>query len=1259
MVKQPATVKRVLSTTSLVSMLKIQSICEKNELHDDIEKYNLAETVQIDSNEGGSDNVSEVTTAADDDDDRDVDILDISDKSNDGGGGDGGNEQQQQQQQQLPSKTSTTFLPFQPSIEDLQTTNATAVKKQNIFGDNTSQQSQEQDSMSTFYLQSITSAENITHASDAPDYDYYSISSSEDGDNVDELPGSEKQRQQHQQNATTTTATATAATDTNTAAVTNLSKEVCQVLGLPKDNLRKVHRGIMSRDTELQLRRMAGKAAPHGGGGRGKKEEPGNDKRQEAAQIKKTGESSGDHPSTPKPKNGSASSSSDIMTKKRSDDSSSSSDDSMDLAFGRSGSQKELDKWESIRIQRQSNRRNSMKKENKQQEHSPGGTIETGVESKGHTDATATSSSKSKSIRDTRLRQPPTAIQRESEVEENDSRSDVSSSSVSMVNGLKSRLGSMYRRISLTTYNEIDNGNIDNDDDNSSSSSSSSSDDEHEYETCPSVNILSEGEYYVAMSMLVYIYALLRETSLLGHTDIAFDEIDVNSFQSDPSGAFGNGSGSESRRSVKNYSFLSKTKSAGYIIRVVMDELEKKEAFSNVEKNEGDMCVMNEFKQWVHDSRSRQLDSATEQTIKELRRKVARRRWKRAIQIVRVMVRLGHSSSNSFSVQVAQRRKSSISASSLGGLQGATTTSMEELTKAIQKPPTLPRALGGSMMWMHDQRNQIMKSLGISSGVNLNHNLIDESEIKEIINDALEEPRFFIEGSLLSNLIESGIEVVYFGDRHPNDVVYSICCNRQFKRVSVVFRGTVNSHNWVMNMKFAQAEHPNPITEDYPGRTNSFGLHTGFSLYMTRQRKDDSLTKIEEIFQNIDKIGRELSPEGDYELSITGHSLGGALATILAFYAATSNAFDKVKTIRLFTYAAPRVGCQRFLYAVQHLEMIGKLRVARFTNTCDIVPLIPFHGFSRSYKHVGMHIRLLGADKYAQYWLRKALDISYPKNHGFWSQLWRGLLSSFIRNLNTVQGYKRNHTLSEYQRRIRFAHDYRSVLSQSGFFLRTKKRRCLKSLDEYYFIKGASDLTCTSAGELTRIALEDRAKEGVRREARKLIIVIALIALLEAVVLLGVLKHFVLCENYPILLYPLYLLTGCRNAESAKCTMVNEMAEMPLSLQQNMTTAPSTELPPNNDVDDNEANVVSISEEKLGSWTFWMTLPWKTPHSSHLRPACVWGHCNFRSRPYLPWGIRKPHLPLPAITIDSWSFDSDPETELFWDVEELFSKDDL
>ena len=301
------------------------------------------------------------------------------------------------------------------------------------------------------------------------------------------------------------------------------------------------------------------------------------------------------------------------------------------------------------------------------------------------------------------------------------------------------------------------------------------------------------------------------------HTDIDFDEIDVNSFQSDP------GFGSSPNK------FLNKTKSAGFIIRVVMDELEKKEAFSSVEK--ADMCVLKEFsklnavsfpflcpfdvakaythlapiiEQWVHDSRSKQLDAATEQTIKDLRRKVARRRWKKAINAVRLMVRLGHSDSNNFAIKLEERQTRGLPPISSNTNTIVETSAPKTFPRRRQRP--VVRALAGSMIWMHNQRDTIMNSLGVSTHSNSqsqeslpnaqkSNSLVGEDEIKEIINDALEEPRFFIEGSLLSNLIESGIEVVWFGDRHPNDVVYSICVNRQYKRVSVVFRGTVNSHN--------------------------------------------------------------------------------------------------------------------------------------------------------------------------------------------------------------------------------------------------------------------------------------------------------------------------------------------------------------------------------------------------------------------------------------------------------------------------------
>ena len=130
-------------------------------------------------------------------------------------------------------------------------------------------------------------------------------------------------------------------------------------------------------------------------------------------------------------------------------------------------------------------------------------------------------------------------------------------------------------------------------------------------------------------------------------------------------------------------------------------------------------------------------------------------------------------------------------------------------------------------------------------------------------------------------------------------------------------------------------------------------------------------------------------------------------------------------------------GCYGFARAFQHLERKGKLRLARFSNTRDLVPLIPIHGMDgmgRSYRHVGMHIRLLGISKISQYWLRQALDVTYPKDDSWWPLLQRSFWANFLVNLNTFAGMKRTHHLSEHQKRIRFTLEFRSALAQTGWY---------------------------------------------------------------------------------------------------------------------------------------------------------------------------------------------------------------------------------
>ena len=129
------------------------------------------------------------------------------------------------------------------------------------------------------------------------------------------------------------------------------------------------------------------------------------------------------------------------------------------------------------------------------------------------------------------------------------------------------------------------------------------------------VDILTEGQHYLSISMLVYMYSHLRETCRMGHTRVTFEEIDVNSFQS----SYGRRSPEEEalledevqsrpgkvnsgrhRRWCKRTSslssldapnvvrYLDKTKSSGGIIRIVIDELGEEETEDDMDHNNED-----------------------------------------------------------------------------------------------------------------------------------------------------------------------------------------------------------------------------------------------------------------------------------------------------------------------------------------------------------------------------------------------------------------------------------------------------------------------------------------------------------------------------------------------------------------------------------------------------------------------------------------------------------------------------------------------
>ena len=92
-----------------------------------------------------------------------------------------------------------------------------------------------------------------------------------------------------------------------------------------------------------------------------------------------------------------------------------------------------------------------------------------------------------------------------------------------------------------------------------------------------------------------------------------------------------------------------------------------------------------------------------------------------------------------------------------------------------------------------------------------------------------------------------------------------------------------------------------------------------------------------------DDIASVLAKHPDFELCITGHSLGGALSLLLGVRLACARPELKIQVINV---GCPKVGDLRFAALVRRTP---NLRVHRFVNRRDIVA----RGLNLGYKHAG------------------------------------------------------------------------------------------------------------------------------------------------------------------------------------------------------------------------------------------------------------------------------------------------------------------
>ncbi len=161
--------------------------------------------------------------------------------------------------------------------------------------------------------------------------------------------------------------------------------------------------------------------------------------------------------------------------------------------------------------------------------------------------------------------------------------------------------------------------------------------------------------------------------------------------------------------------------------------------------------------------------------------------------------------------------------------------------------------------------------------------------------------------------------------------------------IVLTFRGSQEIRDWYTNFntklrKFTIRREGQTAISSYKGR-----VHTGFFLGWASVEKD--------VLKQIKHWQRQLQPgETLPPLLVTGHSLGGALATM----AVASLQDNNMNVAGLYTFGQPRVGDLSF---TRQLNTTLANKVFRFINNNDVVPHVPppfsIHNPTRLYAHLG------------------------------------------------------------------------------------------------------------------------------------------------------------------------------------------------------------------------------------------------------------------------------------------------------------------
>lgn len=178
-------------------------------------------------------------------------------------------------------------------------------------------------------------------------------------------------------------------------------------------------------------------------------------------------------------------------------------------------------------------------------------------------------------------------------------------------------------------------------------------------------------------------------------------------------------------------------------------------------------------------------------------------------------------------------------------------------------------------------------------------------------------------------------------DVHPDagDVVTFgyIAFNNESDELVIAIRGTDTLLEWAKDADFLMV----PAGAGIPGATDDGFSSVYKSLRVADAKNGPTLRNFVESISEAET------------LTICGHSLGGALATLLSLDVARNTHFSGSNVLQSYTFASPRVGDHAFADAYNK-AVPNTFRIA---NRMDLVSMLP-SVFPLPYEHVAVHYEI-------------------------------------------------------------------------------------------------------------------------------------------------------------------------------------------------------------------------------------------------------------------------------------------------------------